>query len=294
MRALLRRLAPDAVFCQSAATMRYLAGVGISATFLPSGVDAERFRPATAERKAALRGKYGLPEGEFLVLHAGHLVRGRNAGLLGKLEGIGRGVMLAGRSMGLDAELKRELEESGVIVVDRYVEDVEELYQSCDCYLFPVREDDSAMEFPLSVLEAMACNLPVVAHPYGGLPLALEPRDGLVFAKSDDGLLAGVREARGGVSDTRSQALALTWERAAERLLETMKVKKMLELSPPRSKEADAIIEAFLPRARLGRAGGGRARPAAAAEQVPAAGAGAGGESAPAALAIRALDGGAR
>ncbi len=226
VRAMLKHLAPDAIFCQSRGTMRYLQSAGIDAQFLPSGVDTQRFQPVTPDVKAALRRKYGLPEGEFLVLHAGHLLRGRNAALLGRLEWIGRGVMLAGRSMGLDAELKRDLEGRGVIVVDRYVEEVEELYQSVDCYLFPVREEDSAMEFPLSVLEAMACDLPIVAHPYGGLPLALAPRDGLVFADGDEALLAGVRAAKNVTANTRMQAQDFTWERVAERLLEMMNEKE--------------------------------------------------------------------
>lgn len=227
VRALLRNLAPDAVFCQSSGTMRYLESAGIQARFLPSGVDTQRFQAVAPEAKAALRAKYGLPDGEFLVLHAGHLLRGRNADLLGRLEWIGRGIMLAGRSTGLDAALKQELEGHGVIVVDRYIEDVEELYQAADCYLFPVREEDSAMEFPLSVLEAMACNLPVVAHPYGGLLMGLEARDGLVFGQTDEALLAGLGAAKELTNvDTRSQAIGLSWEGVGGRLLQMMDEKE--------------------------------------------------------------------
>jgi glycosyltransferase involved in cell wall biosynthesis len=227
VRMMLRKLAPDAVFCQSFPTMRYLESLGIKAQFLPSGVDTDRFRPMVPGTRAALRAKYGLPDGEFLVLHAGHLVRGRNAGLLGRLEWIGRGVMLAGRSMGLDSSLKKELEGRGVIVVDRYIENVEELYQAADCYLFPVREDDSAMEFPLSVLEAMACNLPVVAHPYGGLLMALRAHEGLAFGEDDDALLAGLRAAKDLTRvDTRSQVIELTWAHVAGRLLQMMEEKE--------------------------------------------------------------------
>jgi glycosyltransferase involved in cell wall biosynthesis len=219
VRRLLSHAAPGIVFCQSFAAVQYMESLGIEARYLPSGVDLRTFRPVGAARRLELRLKYGLPAGEYLVFHAGHLKAERNAGLLGKLEGSGRGVMLAGRSMGLDAELKREMEGRGVIVIDRYVENVHELYQAVDCYLFPVREGDSAMEFPLSVLEAMACDLPVVAYPYGGLDQALLPEDGLTFARTDDGLIAAVRDAEYAPVNTRAQAEFFSWERVAAEIL---------------------------------------------------------------------------
>lgn len=221
----LRWLAPDALWCQSQETIGYFADIGMEARFLPSGVDPERFRPSTADEKKELRAKYGLPRDEFLVLHAGHLKRERNIGLLGRLNGIGRGIVLASGSMGSEEPVRRQLAEAGVILIDRYVEAAQELYQAADCYLFPARRSDSAMEFPLSVLEAMACNLPVVSYPYGGLPLALEPRDGLVFAKSDDDLIAGVRFAAGTAANTRAQAESFSWKRIGQMVLETESVR---------------------------------------------------------------------
>ena len=228
VRRLLSRLTPDSVFCQSASTAGYLASLGVDSRFLPSGVDLKAFQPVSPTQKDHLRVKYRLPANEYLVLHAGHLTPGRNADLLAKLaklEGVGRGVMLAGRSAGRDPWIKRRLEEQGVIVIDTYVERVEELYQAVDCYLFPVREEDAAMEFPLSVLEAMACDLPVVAYPYGGLPLALEPRDGLVFAEHDDALLEAVRASKHILSNTRAQAQSFDWARVAATILEAAEVR---------------------------------------------------------------------
>lgn len=222
VRRLLSRAAPGTVFCQSEASLDYMRSAGIEARFLPSGVDLERFHPASSDARRLLRRKYGLPEGEYLVFHAGHLKAGRNAHLLAQLEGIGRGVMLAGRSMGLDPELRRAMKDSGVIVIDSYVEDVHELYQAVDCYLFPVREEDSAMEFPLSVLEAMACDLPVVAYPYGGLPYALLQEGGLFFAESDEEMIDAIRAARVMRSDTRAQAGAFGWPRIAASVLEAL------------------------------------------------------------------------
>jgi glycosyltransferase involved in cell wall biosynthesis len=221
---LLPRLAPDSVFCQSAANVRYLSRLGTEAAFLPSGVDLDVFHPASSRERDRLRAKLGLPADDYLVLHAGHFTQARNAGLLAKLEGVGRGVMLAGAA-GRNPHLKRQLEMQGVIVIDKYVAKVEELYQAVDCYVFPTREDDAAMEFPLSVLEAMACNLPVVAYPYGGLPLALESRDGLTFAESDDEMLNAIAESKHVRANTRAQAVAFDWPNIAGIIMETAEVR---------------------------------------------------------------------
>jgi glycosyltransferase involved in cell wall biosynthesis len=221
---LLPRLAPDSVFCQSMRNAAYFSRLGIDAGFMPSGVDLDAFHPASPADREYLRVKFGLPAHDYLVLHAGHLTNARNAGLLAKLEGVGRGVMLAGAA-GRSPQLKHQLEMQGVIVIDKYVDNVAELYQAVDCYVFPTREDDAAMEFPLSVLEAMACDLPVVAYPYGGLPLALEPRDGLTFAESDDEMLDAIAESKHIRANTRAQAEQFDWPNVAAMIMEAAEVR---------------------------------------------------------------------
>src|SRR5690606_33362665 len=46
----------------------------LPAVVVPPGVDAERFRPATAEERAATRREHGLPEGATVVLGVSRLV----------------------------------------------------------------------------------------------------------------------------------------------------------------------------------------------------------------------------
>ncbi|MEO8456476.1 MAG: glycosyltransferase family 4 protein [Chloroflexota bacterium] len=221
---LLPRLAPNSVFAQSEANIRYLGKLGIEARFLPSGVDLDDYHPVNPEEKRRLRVKFRLPADDYLVLHAGHFTQARNTGLLEKLEGVGRGVMLAGAA-GRDPQLKRQLESRGVIVIDSYVDKVEELYQAVDCYVFPTREHDAAMEFPLSVLEAMACDLPVVSYPYGGLPLALDSGGGLTFAESDAEMLDAIAKSKHVRANTRAQAEQFAWKNIAARVLEAAEVR---------------------------------------------------------------------
>ena len=76
--------------------------------------------------------------------------------------------------------LRAELEASGVRVI-RDVVPVEEFYQLADCYVFPVIDHEGCVEIPLSVLEAMACGIPVVSRPFGGLRDILQPGDDLIY-----------------------------------------------------------------------------------------------------------------
>jgi glycosyltransferase involved in cell wall biosynthesis len=94
-----------------------------------------------------------------------------------------------------------------------------------------VREHDAAMEFPLSVLEAMASDLPVVAYPYGGLPLALAERHGLVFAKTDDEMLAAVRQAKDVHAYTRWQAKSFGWATVVTPILNEAEVRNAADLA---------------------------------------------------------------
>ena len=64
---------------------------------------------------------------------------------------------------------RRDLEAAGVRVLRENLPAIHELYQLADVYLFPVQRADAAMEIPLSVLEAMAVNLPIITTPFGRL-----------------------------------------------------------------------------------------------------------------------------
>ncbi|HXG41158.1 MAG TPA: glycosyltransferase [Dehalococcoidia bacterium] len=219
-RALARVLRPSLVFAQAPWTMRTLQAIGCTVRFLPSGVDLERFLPVSQEEKEALRRRLGLPPSEFLALHVGHVKPGRNLEALRHAWPVARPVVVAATSMGRDPYLAASLAaEAGAIVLEGYRQSVQEVYQACDCYLFPVQEPGCAIDVPLSVLEAMACNLPVITYPYGGLPLMFVPGNGLYFLEDWAQLPLLLSEARVQPSHTREMVERYGWAEVASHLL---------------------------------------------------------------------------
>lgn len=146
---------------------------------ISNSVDTNRFRPVGAEEKAALRRRLKLPAAGFLVTYTGRLVSYKGLPLLLKVahsiqQGRGNvGFVLIG-SGGLDihnceAALREYVSANGLDRVVQFageVSNVSEYLQASDAFVLPT-EDDA---FPLSLIEAMACGLPVVSTVVGGIP----------------------------------------------------------------------------------------------------------------------------
>ena len=221
----IRYLRPDLVCVQAPDSQRYLEQLGCSVRLLPSGVDAHTFCPVAPERRRELRSRYGLRLDAPTVLHVGHLKAGRGIRRLAELSSGGacQVVLVTSSSTPRDLELARELQLAGVTVRTQYEPYVEQLYQLADCYVFPVESTDNAIEVPLSVLEAFACDLPVVTSRFGGLPRLFGGANcpGLAFVDSTAALVeAATRLARCPQRGTRPLALPYSWEAIASRLLE--------------------------------------------------------------------------
>ena len=123
-----------------------------------------------------------------------------------------------------DRELKRELEQNGIHIHSDYIPTVEKIYQAADCYLFPVIHSGDAIALPLSVLEAMACNLPVVSYPFGELPNQFSGAQGLFFAQDPHDFVSKAIRAieQPADVDTRGLVRHLTWLSASEELLQKL------------------------------------------------------------------------
>lgn len=226
-RAVIRLIAPDLVTVQSAANGAYLEELGCRVANLPSGVDLDTFRPIPRERRALLRAAYGLDPNRPVALHIGHLEPQRGIGVLADLAARGEcQVVLVTSSTTAhhaDQALGQALRRAGVTLLTDYQPRVEELYQLADCYVFPVRSTDNAIEAPLSVLEALACDLPVVTTRFGGLPrlFAGATHPGLVFVDSPEELVnAASWLCQTPIQGTRALVEPYGWERVADDLLE--------------------------------------------------------------------------
>jgi len=213
-RRLLRVLRPNLLLVQSHRVARLLSSTGSRIRYLPLGVDVEVFRPPSSELKRSLRKKYSIKPDSFVILHVGNLRENRNLRTLANLKEEGTEVIIVGStSVRSDHRLVADLRAKGLRIWDQYLPDVHEVYQLADLYIFPVRSPVNAIEFPLSVLEAMATNLPVICTPFGGLPQFLRPTDGFVWLDDDaelEQLVSVVRDGRGTV-DTRSAAMRFSW-----------------------------------------------------------------------------------
>lgn len=208
-------LAPDLVLTQSRQAGALLARAEMRTAYLANGVDLTKFAPVSPGRKAVLRARYGLSQDRFVLLHVGHLKPDRG---LAVLEEVQRQVpecqvvIAGGPRFRVDAKCVDRLREAGCIIWHRYFAQIEELYQMADCYIFP---PGTTLYLPLTILEAMACNLPVITEGFDGVRLFLEKSDGLTIVDDGQGYADAVRvlmeKGERGV-ETRQRVLAYDWD----------------------------------------------------------------------------------
>lgn len=215
-------LKPDLILTQSQKSEQIFAHLGCKVRFLPSGVDTERFVPVTEAVKDALRMKYGLNGEKPIVLHVGHITKRRNVLIFKELqrEGHAQILLISNLSIPLDQEVYESLIRCGSVVLRVYFRDIEEVYALSDCYIFPVTNPTGSIEMPLSVMEAMSCNLPVITTRFGALPRVFKEGDGLLYAEKKGDFKKLLNVLISGCSNIRNRekVLPYSWERIANEL----------------------------------------------------------------------------
>jgi len=197
---ILKALQPDRIFILSSKFEDIFRSINLPTKFLPMGVDIERFKPEISQEQKFLNKKeLGLNEKQFTVLHIGHLQKGRNIEILSDLVKLGyQGVLIATTSTKPDLTLQAKLEKEGVVIIRRYFKNIECIYRLADCYVFPTLDNRNAVNIPLSVLEAMACNLPVVSTHFGGLPRMFNEGNGVLYADTKEKFLKCIKRIEKG------------------------------------------------------------------------------------------------
>lgn len=220
---------PDCVLAMGPDVERQAGVLGLRCRRLEGGVDLDRFKPHAGQGREDLRRALGLPLSSFLVLHVGHMKAGRGVLALRGVQALKnlQALLIVSTSTRLEenGQIRRELQEAGVRVVDHHVERIEDYYQAADCYLFPGTSSTDSIELPLSVLEAMACNLPLVTTPFGGLPALLEGAGpGVTVVASEAEIPRAVMDlARENPRPRlRDRVRHLTWEAMAGEVLEAL------------------------------------------------------------------------
>jgi glycosyltransferase involved in cell wall biosynthesis len=217
---LLYFLRPHCILVQSGTTARFLTERGFSLQMFPNGVDLDKFVPVSAEEKSRLREFYQIDKHAFVMLHVGHLKENRGLQaciLLQKSIPDSQMVLVGSPHFPANPDLADSLSRAGCITFTQYFPHIEELYQMADCYIFP---RGTAILMPLSIMEAMACNLPVITYPFESLSSFIPEAEGLTFAADLDELLQAVNRRRytPGPVSTRESILSYSWKRLGDTL----------------------------------------------------------------------------
>ena len=221
----------DLILSQSIKFEDFFKKKGFNVTFLPNGVDCNKFTPAAETEKLRIRQEFDLPENKNIILHVGHIKANRKLELLKEIQKTDhvQVVIVGGTTEIADEVLKKDLKKSGIKVFHKYYDDISKFYKMSDLYVFPVKDTgdkrpDSynqvgAIDMPLSVLEAMSCNLPVVTMAFNALSRIFEAGDGLTFCNTNDDILNLVKNAFNGESiNTRQKVIPYHWDRIIDRL----------------------------------------------------------------------------
>ncbi|HBE43617.1 MAG TPA: hypothetical protein DDW27_20960 [Bacteroidales bacterium] len=224
-RKILKYIRPERIVVFSDKDSSYFENMGLGTVLCRSGTDTDQFKPAGKDSRLQLREKYGFGGNERIALHVGHIRLTRNLGILKALADDGYTVIIIGStSTQADKSFCDELTRHGIIVRKEYIARIEEMYQLSDLYVFPVLNDHAAIEFPLSVLEAMSCNLPVITTPYGSLPEYFsETSSGFAYFNDQNELILKSREVLNVKCNNRDLILQhFSWNNVMEELSEKL------------------------------------------------------------------------
>jgi glycosyltransferase involved in cell wall biosynthesis len=162
------------------------------ARVIPNGVDLSIFRPA--DRRAA-RTELGIPQDVHVLLFAANVIRDN---VWKDYRTLREAIRLAAESsqerpihfVGLGDDGPSERIGRAEIRFVPYQDDpsiVARYYQAADIYVHAARADT----FPTSVVEALACGIPVVATAVGGIPEQIDDgQTGLLVPAADEHILA--------------------------------------------------------------------------------------------------------
>ena len=220
---LVKFMKPDLMLIQSYKYEKSFKDLGCKTKFLPNGVDSDRFVPISESFKDELREKYEVERDKFIILHVGPIKKKRNIEFFEELQKDSNQVIIIGReSQERDMNLYQTLERKGCIIWTNYLKNIEEVYALSDCYVFPTSDEYSCIEMPLSVLEALACNLPVITTKFRALSRAFDEGDGLFFVERDGDIYKIIEKIKNnGVEiKTREKVLQFSWENITQYLRE--------------------------------------------------------------------------
>lgn len=151
--------------------------------YIPNGIDRESFHPIETEKKGFLRKRLGLPIDKKIVIYTGRLNKGKG---LEMLLGVWRGIVkdyknvfliIAGSGgnqfLTIEMDLKDYVMENRMqnfVLFTGYVYNISEYLMASDIFVLP-----SELEgLSCSLLEALACGLPVITTNVGGAPELIE------------------------------------------------------------------------------------------------------------------------
>jgi glycosyltransferase involved in cell wall biosynthesis len=211
--------APDLVLSPVREIRQALDALRINTDFIMPGYDPLLFRPAEAGRKMELRARYGIPGDRYVILHVGHLRESRNLQAFLRYRDWGPDIQPVVKAGEVEPVWRDHLRQAGVIVIDEYTDAIHEIYQTADLYLFPVSFKKGELEFPLSVIEACACDLPVLTTRFGALPEVLDDGDGLEWFSGVAEIPGKLSTLRKGGVNTRAKVIDLSWDRMFDRYL---------------------------------------------------------------------------
>jgi len=211
--------APELVLSPVKEMRQALEDLRVNTDFIMPGFDPELFQPVDMETKENLRSRYGIPVDRYIVLHVGHVKQNRNLQALLRYRDWGTDIQPVVKSGEIEPVWRDHLRQAGVIVIDEYTDDINEIYQAADLYFFPLSKRAGSFEFPLSVIDACACNLPVLTTRFGALPEVLERGGGLEWYSGVAEIPGKIEELRRGRVNTSTKVADLSWERMFDRYL---------------------------------------------------------------------------